>query len=183
MLYRFIYFALFLLMGPNLAYAEINPDKAFAFQKLQQATTAYGEKHDLCNQQKQDNKLTAETQEMLQALSEETLRKGMIYLSEKAFNRCLQPERGQLAERLLQIQSWPEDKKQIFDNLMLITMNATRKLVFDISRINTEVVFYQLPVQQQQKLLAISAMQTPFDMLAYWEASSRIGQQYLSNEK
>ena len=168
--YRSIFILSCLLMTVNLAYADISPGKALAFQKLQQATTAYGDKHDICNQQKKANKLTPETQKMLQILPEKVLREGLMYLSEKAFNHCLQPERGELAERLLHIQSWPEDKNQIFDNIMLMTMNATRELVFDLSVINSEVLFYQLPVQQQQKLLAIPATQKPFDVLLYWEA-------------
>lgn len=180
MFYKFIFSAVFLLIDLNYAYAyadansEISADKALALQKLQQATTAYRNKHDVCNQKKKRNVLTSKTKKMLQSLSEETLQKGIMYISAKAFERCLQPERGELAERLLQAQSWPNDKKKIFDTLMFTTMESTRKLVFDISISNTEVSFHLLTAPQKQSLLGIPAMQIPFDTQSYWEASLAI---------
>lgn len=172
MSYKFILFTL-LILATKHAYAEVSPAKALALQKLQQAIDAYGDKHQVCDLKKQENTLTKSTLASLRALPEETLREGIMHLSVKAYNHCLQPERGELAERLLHSQSWPEDKNKFFDNLMLITADSTRKIVFDISYANTEVTFYQLPLQQQQALLSIPAMQLPFDPMTYWEAATQ----------
>jgi len=171
MAYKFIVLTLFLLTS-SATYADVSPEKTLALQKLQQAINAYGDKHDRCNQKKEENPLTKSTLASLRLLPEEALRKGIMYLSEKAFHRCLQPERGELAERLLQTQSWPEDKDKTFDHLMLLTMSSTRGLVFDLSIVNTEVLFYQLSTQQQQALLSIPAMQSPFEPMLYWEAAT-----------
>ncbi|PKF63291.1 hypothetical protein CW745_00085 [Psychromonas sp. psych-6C06] len=152
----------------NPAFADQEEEKKLALMLLHQATNAYGEKHDICNENKKRNQLSSDTLKQLKEIQIESLRKGLMYLSEKAFNQCVQPERGLLAERLLHIQSWPEDKQTAFDRIMLLTMDSTRKLIFDISAVNTEVLFYQLPKAEQDKLLAIQAMQTPFDPMLVW---------------
>ncbi|MCP4325840.1 MAG: hypothetical protein GY787_29195 [Alteromonadales bacterium] len=176
--YPFILSFFIALLVTNSAYAT-SAEKILAYKKLQQINIEYGNKHDVCNQQKYDNKLSANSLKQLQKLPEETLRKGIMHLAEQAYNRCLQPERGQLAERMLQLQSLALNENNLLENTMLITLKTLRELVFNISRANAEILFYQLTAEQQAKLLAIPALQRPFDALQYWEASSAIDHKLL----
>lgn len=142
-----------LLFIPVTGFAQDN----MLFNKLQNAINDYSVKIDLCKTSRHDNDLrTVGIKEIKDIVMQNP--RVLSYLSEKAYNICLQPERGNLAEAILYAKT--KDKT----SPTFILAESTRKISF-IPDLSDEIIFNGLTATQQKKLLSIEKLKIPFDAL------------------
>jgi len=127
------------------------------FNKLQSAISNYSAKIDECNILRNKNNLESIDIEEIKDIVKKNP-SVLSYLSEKAYNNCLQPERGLLAEVILY--STTENK----NNQAFVLGESTRKVSFHPD-FNDEIIFNKLTKKEQLKLLSITNLETPFDAL------------------
>jgi len=127
------------------------------FNKLQNAINDYSVKIDVCTASRDENDLsTVGIKEIKNIVFKNP--SVLSYLSEKAYNRCLQPERGNLAETILYATT--KDKT----SPTFILADSTREISFHPD-FSDEIIFNGLTAEQQQKLLSIDNLKNPFDAL------------------
>lgn len=127
------------------------------FHKLQNAINDYSVKIDLCNTSRNENDLSIVGIKEIKDIVMQNPRV-LSYLSEKAYNICLQPERGSLAEAILYAKT--KDKT----STTFILAESTRKLSF-LPDLSDQKIFNELTAAQQKKLLSIEKLKVPFDAL------------------
>ncbi|MCG6202922.1 hypothetical protein [Psychromonas antarctica] len=143
----------FLFILPATGFAQDN----IFFNKLQNAINDYSVKIDICKASRDENDLSSVG---IKEIRDIVIQNPSVlsYLSEKAYNNCLQPERGSLAEAILYART--EDKT----SPTFILAESTRKISFHPD-FSDEIIFNGLTVEQQNKLLSINNLIIPFDAL------------------
>jgi hypothetical protein len=143
----------------NPLYLSANQD--IIFLKLNDAIANYSKKIEECDLKTTklvmndiDNDLAIET-----ILSKPFV---LSYLSEKATDTCLQPQKGLLAEAILYTKG--ESKLTPAYKLGL----TTQKMVF-LPSFESEVTFKNLGENEQNALLSIQKFHSPFDALHLYE--------------
>lgn len=142
-----------------------------AFNKLTYSIANYGEKLKACRSIRKENVINKNDITQLKSMPEHVLQ-ALPYLNQSATNKCTQPERGVLAEVILNIESLNLDKSKPKDAGVYNAMSAIRDLEFDISRSNPSVNFFNLTPKEQSLLLDITSLQKPFDVLDVYNRAS-----------
>ncbi|WP_028864976.1 hypothetical protein [Psychromonas aquimarina] len=142
-----------------------------AFKQLTHSITEFGTKLKKCRLIRNENKILAEDIARLKSMPEHALQ-ALPYLNQLATNRCTQPERGQLAEIILNIESLELAQSKPNYAAIYQAMNAIREIEFDISHLNPSKEFFNLTQQEQDLLLEIESLNKPFDVLDVFERTS-----------
>lgn len=125
------------------------------FVKLQSAIGEYSQKIEHCDAIKEKNNMVSvQLNDLRNILLQHP--EVLSYLSEKAFNDCLQPERAMLAETILYTLA-TQEKSAAYK-----LAESTRSIAFQPD-FNAELTFKKLTLEQQNKLLSTDAFNKPFD--------------------
>ncbi|MCP4326108.1 MAG: hypothetical protein GY787_30580 [Alteromonadales bacterium] len=135
-----------------------------AFNQLNHSIANYGEKLGKCRIIRKENKIMDSDIEKLKSMPAHVL-KALSWLNQSATNKCTQPERGMLAELVLNIESLNLDKSKPNEEKLFNAMDAIRSLEFDISRLNPSEYFFNLTSKEQALLLEITSLKKPFDVV------------------
>ncbi|MEE1675092.1 hypothetical protein SNR37_000414 [Agarivorans aestuarii] len=136
-------------------------NESFLFEKLQLQISKYSSKLEQCQAQRALPQLNGESIAKLKPIIEESPL-ALSYLSNKATNECLQPERSELAESILAALSDAKNKST------LELAKSTGKLTFG-GEAESEKVFFSLPIHEQKLLLEEPSLQVPFARLETFE--------------
>lgn len=150
----------FVVIGSSFS---VSANQDIVFSKLNVAINDYSTKIEECDlAKKQISVDEIENDKVAKViLSSPTV---LSYLSEKAMDRCLQPQKGMLAEMILYTKSEP--KSSAVYKLGL----STQKTVF-LPSFDAESTFKKLDVSDQKSLLSIEKFNSPFDAFYLYESA------------
>ncbi|MCG6200997.1 hypothetical protein [Psychromonas antarctica] len=140
-----------------------------AFENFNRSLIKYGDKVELCRSLAKENAISEKDVALLKEFSIDTLKNAFPYLAELASNECTQPERGRVAENILNLQSLNLDEKDPVYSHILMAMSETQRMEFNIAEFNTSVVFFQLSKNEQERLMSIESIKKTFNMVSVLE--------------
>lgn len=149
--HKFLLTLLFII--PVTGFAQEN----ISLNRLQAVVNNYSAKIEKCNISVNENNLAVIDIKEIQDIVIQSP-SVLSYLSEKAYNNCLQPERGQLAEVIL----YASTKDTTTPTFILA--ESIRKTSFHPD-FSDEIIFDGLTAEKQKKLLSTDNLKTPFDAL------------------
>ncbi|MCG6202953.1 hypothetical protein [Psychromonas antarctica] len=155
-----------LLVFISLGCSASNEEKiAFGLKVLNETFNAFEERHSICIKQSKQNKLSAESIEILKKLPIST-GDGLGYLNLKAIRNCSKPEYNEVIRLLLTLES---ANKKLMNSAVSEKIEMLKSLMFPASELTSEKKFYELPSNVKQKLLLMNELNQPFDMVDGFE--------------
>lgn len=133
----------------------------FYFERLNTSIINYSAKIKICNSLK---KVPILSEDQISTLKKQIEKKPLIlaFLSERSFNKCLQPERGQLAELLASYNylKLPNQTKNLAD--------TTRKMIFE-KNYESDRSYLSLTSIEQKSINAMKVLDQPFSEIETFE--------------
>ncbi|UXI03285.1 hypothetical protein [Photobacterium sp. TY1-4] len=140
---------------------EVFSSDNFYFEQLNNSISKYSRKINHCDLKKKVPNLSKSQISLLKHMIEE---KPLIlaYLSERSFNNCLQPERGELAELLASYDylKLPMQTKKLAE--------STKKMIFE-KNYETDRAYLSLTPDEQKEILSITKLEQPFSEFETYE--------------
>lgn len=156
----------FIILGSFLSLPVFSQDIAMiTFEDFNASLVKYGDKVDHCSTLAKGNTINSKDFDLLKKLPIKTLQDSLPYLEEISMNKCLQPEKGLLAEKILNLQSLNLDKDNSVYAVILKTISQAQEMEFNISRHNITVNFLNLEKNQQAELIELETFQKPFTIV------------------
>ncbi|MGR5154748.1 hypothetical protein [Photobacterium swingsii] len=133
----------------------------FYFEHLNTSIVNYSAKIKTCDSQK---KVPTLSESQISTLKKQLEEKPLIlaFLSERSFNKCLQPERGQLAELLASYNylKLPNKTKNLAE--------TTKKMIFEKSY-ETDRSYLSLTPTEKKSINSITVLEQPFSEIETFE--------------
>jgi hypothetical protein len=156
----------FIILGSFLSLPVLSQDIAMiTFEQFNASLVKYGDKVEHCSTLAKGNSINSKEVDLLKKLPIKTLQDSLPYLEEISMNKCLQPEKGLLAEKILNLQSLHLDKDNSVYAVILKTISETKKMEFNISRHNITINFLNLEESQQVELIELESFKKPFNIV------------------